>query len=54
VIHGAVDAGWELNAHGYEQMPMHKVDDQLAGSIRVSISSRGSGVGARAAGSDPA
>ena len=23
-----VDAGWELNAHGYDQMPMHKVDDQ--------------------------
>ena len=36
VIHGAVDAGWELNAHGYEQMPMHKVDDQL-GWINKSV-----------------
>jgi peptidoglycan/xylan/chitin deacetylase (PgdA/CDA1 family) len=29
VVQGAVDAGWELNAHGYEQMPMHKIEDQL-------------------------
>ena len=36
VIHGAVDAGWELNAHGYEQMPMHKVHDQL-GWINKSV-----------------
>ena len=30
----AVDAcianGWELNAHGYDQVPMHKLDDQRA------------------------
>jgi peptidoglycan/xylan/chitin deacetylase (PgdA/CDA1 family) len=30
VIQAAADAGWELNAHGYEQVPMHKVDDQRA------------------------
>jgi peptidoglycan/xylan/chitin deacetylase (PgdA/CDA1 family) len=30
VVQGAIDAGWELNAHGYEQMPMHKVEDQRA------------------------
>jgi hypothetical protein len=28
VVRAAADAGWELNAHGYEQMPMHKLDDQ--------------------------
>ena len=22
--------GWELNAHSYEQIPMHKLDDQRA------------------------
>ena len=36
VVEGAIDAGWELNAHGYEQMPMHKLDDQL-GSIKKSV-----------------
>lgn len=30
VIRAIADAGWELNAHGYEQLPMHNVDDQLA------------------------
>ena len=29
VIQAVADAGWELNAHGYDQMPMHKVEDQL-------------------------
>ena len=29
VVQAVADAGWELNAHGYEQMPMHKVEDQL-------------------------
>src|SRR5690348_13963170 len=28
VVRAAADAGWELNAHSYEQMPMHKLDDQ--------------------------
>ena len=36
VIRAAADAGWELNAHGYEQIPMHKVEDQR-GSIRKAI-----------------
>ena len=30
VAQACVDAGWELNAHGYDQMPMHKLDDQKA------------------------
>ena len=25
-----MESGWELNAHGYEQIPMHKLDDQRA------------------------
>ena len=29
VIQAVADAGWELNAHGYDQIPMHKVEDQL-------------------------
>ena len=28
VIQAVADAGWELNAHSYEQIPMHKLDDQ--------------------------
>ena len=28
VVQACIDSGWELNAHGYEQIPMHKVDDQ--------------------------
>jgi peptidoglycan/xylan/chitin deacetylase (PgdA/CDA1 family) len=36
VVRACVDAGWELNAHGYEQIPMHKVDDQR-GSIRRTL-----------------
>ncbi|HKC33875.1 MAG TPA: polysaccharide deacetylase family protein, partial [Xanthobacteraceae bacterium] len=30
VAQACVDNGWELNAHGYDQVPMHKVDDQKA------------------------
>jgi len=30
VVEACIEAGWELNAHGYEQIPMHKVDDQRA------------------------
>ena len=30
VVQACVDAGWELNAHSYDQMPMHKLDDQKA------------------------
>ena len=36
VIRAVADAGWELNAHGYEQIPMHKVEDQR-GSISKAI-----------------
>jgi allantoinase len=36
VVQGALDAGWELNAHGYDQVPMHKLDDQR-GSIMKSM-----------------
>lgn len=36
VIKACIDSGWELNAHGYEQMPMHKVEDQR-GSIFKTI-----------------
>jgi allantoinase len=36
VVQACVDSGWELNAHGYEQIPMHKVDDQR-GSIRKTL-----------------
>jgi allantoinase len=27
-IQACIDSGWELNAHSYDQQPMHKVDDQ--------------------------
>jgi len=30
VVAACLEAGWELNAHGYEQIPMHKLDDQRA------------------------
>jgi peptidoglycan/xylan/chitin deacetylase (PgdA/CDA1 family) len=30
VIQACIDNGWELNAHSYEQIPMHKLDDQRA------------------------
>ena len=36
VAQACVDAGWELNAHGYDQVPMHKLDDQRA-VIRKSV-----------------
>jgi peptidoglycan/xylan/chitin deacetylase (PgdA/CDA1 family) len=28
VVRACIDSGWELNAHGYDQVPMHKTDDQ--------------------------
>jgi allantoinase len=28
VVEACIDLGWELNAHGYDQVPMHKLDDQ--------------------------
>ena len=30
VAQACVDSGWEMNAHGYDQVPMHKLDDQRA------------------------
>jgi peptidoglycan/xylan/chitin deacetylase (PgdA/CDA1 family) len=30
VTQACVDLGWELNAHSYDQIPMHKLDDQRA------------------------
>ncbi|MFY9784139.1 MAG: polysaccharide deacetylase family protein [Pseudolabrys sp.] len=30
VVKACTDNGWELNAHGYDQVPMHKLDDQRA------------------------
>src|SRR5262245_25636086 len=30
VIKACIDNGWELNAHSYDQAPMHKLDDQRA------------------------
>jgi len=28
VVQACIDNGYELNAHGYDQVPMHKLDDQ--------------------------
>jgi allantoinase len=28
VVRACLDSGWELNAHGYDQVPMHKAEDQ--------------------------
>ena len=28
VVRASLDNGWEVNAHSYEQIPMHKLDDQ--------------------------
>jgi len=28
VVHACLDSGWELNAHGYDQVPMHKAENQ--------------------------
>jgi peptidoglycan/xylan/chitin deacetylase (PgdA/CDA1 family) len=30
VAGACAEAGWELNAHGYDQVPMHKLEDQKA------------------------
>jgi len=30
VVRACIEAGWELNAHGYDQVPMHKLKDQKA------------------------
>jgi len=36
VVTACLDSGWELNAHGYDQVPMHKTDDQR-GAIMKSM-----------------
>ena len=36
VVKACIEAGWELNAHSYDQVPMHKLDDQRA-VIRKSV-----------------
>lgn len=28
IVKACMDSGWELNAHGYDQQPMHKVENQ--------------------------
>ena len=51
VVQACMDSGWELNAHSYEQIPMHKLDDQravIARTMSVIENFRASG---RAAGS---
>jgi allantoinase len=30
VVKACIDSGWELNAHSYDQVPMHKLDDERA------------------------
>ena len=35
VAKACLDAGWEFNAHAYEQIPMHKVDDEAASIART-------------------
>jgi peptidoglycan/xylan/chitin deacetylase (PgdA/CDA1 family) len=30
IVEACLKSGWELNAHGYDQVPMHKVEDQRA------------------------
>jgi peptidoglycan/xylan/chitin deacetylase (PgdA/CDA1 family) len=36
VVKACLECGWELNAHSYDQVPMHKLDDQRA-VIRRSV-----------------
>jgi len=35
VVEACIASGWELNAHGYDQVPMHKLDDQRAVIIKA-------------------
>jgi allantoinase len=34
VAQACVDSGWELNAHGYDQVPMHKLEDQRSSIMK--------------------
>ena len=36
VVRACLDSGWELNAHSYDQRPMHKLEDQRATIARSS------------------
>jgi peptidoglycan/xylan/chitin deacetylase (PgdA/CDA1 family) len=53
VVQACADAGWELNAHGYDQVPMHKLDDQKAVIDKSVAIIQSSGARRRAAGSGP-
>ena len=35
VVKASLDNGWEINAHSYEQIPMHKLDDQRGAITRT-------------------
>jgi peptidoglycan/xylan/chitin deacetylase (PgdA/CDA1 family) len=35
VIRAVADAGWEINAHSYEQIPMHKLDDERSAIMKT-------------------
>lgn len=35
VVRACMDSGWELNAHGFDQVPMHKVEDQRGVIMRA-------------------
>lgn len=38
VVGACIEAGWELNAHSYDQVPMHRLDDQqgvIESSVRI-------------------
>ncbi len=35
VVKACMDSGWELNAHGYDQLPMHKTEDQRGTIMRA-------------------
>ena len=55
VVRACIEAGWELNAHGYDQVPMHKLEDQKAVIDKsVAIISLSFGAKRHAAGLDPA
>lgn len=34
VVQACIESGWELNAHSFDQIPMHRLDDQNAEIVR--------------------
>ncbi len=50
----ARDAGWEFMGHAYEQMPIHKIEDQRGMIHRSMDVIEKFTASARSAGSDPA